>query len=99
MIAEPVSKLLAGELAGRLDHGSLAVRPAGLDRVEPRAPARQAADQQAAAAVALDPAVWAPDPGPHRAAHRPRDLSPERRHDPQPPRGELLGPPLAEGAG
>src|SRR4051794_24613651 len=40
MIAEPLRQLGAGEPAFRLDHGALAVRPAGLDRVQPRAPAR-----------------------------------------------------------
>src|SRR4051812_29438195 len=44
MIAQPLPKLLAGALARRLGHGPLAVRPAGLDRVQPRALARQAAD-------------------------------------------------------
>src|SRR4051812_18839895 len=50
MIAQPLPKLLAGELAVRLGHGALAVRPAGLDRVQPRALARQAADEEAATA-------------------------------------------------
>src|SRR4051812_35670741 len=44
MIAQPLPKLLAGALARRLGHGPLAMRPAGLDRVQPRALARQAAD-------------------------------------------------------
>src|SRR3954451_24236975 len=66
MIARPLPKLLAGELAVGLDHGPLAVRPAGPDRVQPRALARQAADQEAAAAPdGLDPAVVGRDPGPH----------------------------------
>ena len=53
MVAQPLLEFLAGELALRLDDGPLAVRPSGLDRVEPRASAWQAADQEAAAAVRL----------------------------------------------
>src|SRR4051794_6856391 len=49
MVAQPLLEFEAAELAVRLDHGPLAVRPPGLDRVQPRALARQAADQQAAA--------------------------------------------------
>src|SRR3954454_6933344 len=78
MIAQPLPKLLAGELAVGLDHGPLAVRPAGLDRVQPRALARQAADQQPAAAVALDPAVVGRDPGPHLAADVPGGVVPDQ---------------------
>src|SRR3954451_2887192 len=63
MVAQPALKLGGGELAVRLDHGPLAVHPLGLDRVQPRALARQAAGQQAAAAAGgLDPAVVGPDP-------------------------------------
>src|SRR5438270_10340653 len=68
VVAQALLKLLGGELAIRLDHGPLAVHPLGLDRVEPRALARQAADQKPAAAVALDPAVVGRDPGAHLAA-------------------------------
>src|SRR4051794_14702586 len=76
MVAQPLPKLLAGELAVGLDHGPLAVRPAGLDRVQPRALARQAADEEAAAAPdGLDPAVVGRDPGPHLAADVPGALS------------------------
>src|SRR3954447_14856962 len=72
MVAQPLPKLLAGELAVGLDPGPLAVRPAGLDRVQPRALARQAADEEAAAAPGgLDPAVVGRDPGPHLAADVP----------------------------
>ena len=48
VLAEPLLELGAGELARRLDHRSLGVDPFGLDRVEPRASARQPADQKAA---------------------------------------------------
>src|SRR5690242_5807235 len=48
VIAQPVLKLGGGELAIRLDDGPLAVHPLGLDRVEPRALARQAADEETA---------------------------------------------------
>src|SRR4051794_9794440 len=51
-------ELGGGEFAVRLDHGPLAVHPLGLDQVHPRALARRAADQQAAAAAGgLDPPV------------------------------------------
>src|SRR4051794_27275733 len=53
MVAEPPLELAAGELACRLDHRAFAVQPLGLDRVEPRALARQPADQEAAAAAGL----------------------------------------------
>jgi hypothetical protein len=43
MVAQPLLEFLAGELALGLDPGTLAVRPAGLDRVQPSALARQAA--------------------------------------------------------
>src|SRR6478735_12734715 len=36
MVAEPARQLVSGEHAVRLDHGPLAVGPAGLDRVAPR---------------------------------------------------------------
>src|SRR3954452_24039858 len=53
VVAEPPLELAAGELACRLDHRALAVQPLGLDRVDPRAPARQPADQEAAATAGL----------------------------------------------
>src|SRR5215213_3812011 len=81
MVAEPPLELVAAELARRLGHGPFAVHPLGLDRVQPRAPARQAADQQAAdqqaadqqaaaASGGLDPPVVVLDPG----AHLPADV-------------------------
>src|SRR5919206_3307854 len=73
MVAQPVLKLGGGELTVRLDHGTFAVHPLGLDRVQPRALARQAADQEAAAAAGgLDPAVVAPHPGAGLVAGVPR---------------------------
>src|SRR6478752_8260509 len=72
MVAQPALKLGGGELAVRLDHGPLAVHPPGLDRVQPRAPARQAADREAAAAAGgLDPTVVGHDPGADLAADVP----------------------------
>src|SRR5215212_11058954 len=69
MVAEPPLEFVAGELALGLDDGALAVRPFGLDRVQPGAPARQAADEDAATgAGGLDAAVVVPDPGPHLPA-------------------------------
>src|SRR4051794_20932110 len=64
MVAQPALKLGGGELTVRLDHGPLAVHPLGLDRVQPRALARQAADQEAtAAARGPYPPVGGPHPG------------------------------------
>src|SRR5205085_62488 len=97
MVAQALPKLLAGELAVGLDHGPLAVRPAGLDRVQPRALARQAADQQPAAAVALDPAVVGRDPGPHLAADVPGGVVPDQHQDPDTLGRELAGHPGEEG--
>src|SRR3712207_8543381 len=81
MVAQALFELLAGELACRLGHCALAVRPAGLDRVEPRAPARQAADQEAAAAVALDLPVVISDPGAHLTAEVPGSVVPDQRSE------------------
>src|SRR4051812_11459416 len=86
MVAQPLPKFLAGELAVGLDHGALAMRPAGLDGIQPRALARQAADQQPAAAVALDPAVVGRHPGADRAADGPGGGVPDPGQDPGPPR-------------
>src|SRR4051794_41533643 len=100
MIAQPLPKLLAGELAVWLDHGPLAVRPAGLDRVQPRALARQAADQEAApGAGGLDPAVVGRDPGPHLAADVPGGVVPDQGQDADALGGEAVGHPGEEGAG
>jgi hypothetical protein len=77
VLAEPLLELGAGELARRLDHRSLAVDPFGLDRVEPRASARQPADQKAATmAGPLDLAIVPPDPVPHLAADVPGGPTP-----------------------
>src|SRR5437764_2096452 len=81
MIAQPLPKLGGGELTIRLDHGPFAVHPLGLDRVRPRALARRAADQQAAAAGALDPAVVGPDPGADLAADVPGGVVPDQGPD------------------
>ncbi len=45
VLAQALLQLSAAELAFRLDHGAFAVDPFGLDRVQPRTFARQAADQ------------------------------------------------------
>src|SRR4051794_7183040 len=100
MIARPLPKLLAGELAVGLDHGPLAVRPAGPDRVQPRALARQAADQEAAAAPdGLDPAVVGRGPGPPPAADRPGGGGPDQGPGADALGGEAVGDPGEEGAG
>src|SRR4051794_41243193 len=100
MIAQPLPKLLAGELAVGLDHGPLAVRPAGLDRVQPRALARQAADEEAAAAPdGLDPAVVGRDPGPHLAADVPGGVVPHQGQDADALGGGAGGGPSGGGAG
>src|SRR5215207_8984167 len=80
MVAEPPLELVAAELARRLGHGPFAMHPLGLDRVQPRAPARQAADQQAAAASGgLDPPVVVLDPGAHLPADVPGGVVPDQR--------------------
>src|SRR3954453_11314393 len=79
VVAQPLRQLCAGELALRLDHGALAVRPARLDRVQPRALARQAADQETApGAGGLDPAVVLPDPRADLAADVPGGVVPDQ---------------------
>src|SRR3954469_5318706 len=78
VVAQPLRQLCAGELALRLDHGALAVRPARVDRVQPRALARQAADQETApGAGGLDPAVVLPDPRADLAADVPGGVVPD----------------------
>src|SRR4051794_22915369 len=99
MVAQPALKLGGGELTVRLDHGPLAVHPLGLDRVQPRALAWQAADQEAAAAGALDPAVVGPDPGPHLPADVPGGVVPDQRQHPDAVGRELAGHTGEEGAG
>jgi hypothetical protein len=100
VLAEPLLELGAGELARRLDHRSLAVDPFGLDRVEPRASARQPADQKAATmAGPLDLAIVPPDPVLHLAADVPGGVVPDQRQDPDALGRELLGGPGEEGAG
>src|SRR5437763_1491345 len=69
------------------------------DRVEPRALARQAADQKPAAAVALDPAVVGRDPGAHLAADVPGGVVPNQEQGPHALGRELAGHPGEEGAG
>src|SRR6185369_17571019 len=100
MIAQPLAKFLAGELAVGLGHGPLAVRPAGLDRVQPRALARPAADEEAApGAGGLDPAIVGHDPGPHLAADVPGGVVPDQGRDPDTLGREPAGRPGEEGAG
>src|SRR4029450_8380023 len=78
MITEPALELVAGELAFRLGDRAFAVRPAGLDRVEPRALPGKATNQQAAAAVTLDPTVVVPDPAMDLAADMPSGIVPHQ---------------------
>src|SRR4051812_253088 len=100
MVAEPPLELAAGELACRLDHRAFAVQPLGLDRVEPRALARQPADQEAAAAAGLlDRAIARPDPVPHLAADVPGGVVPDQDQHPDAVGREVLGDPGEEGAG
>src|ERR1044072_7600484 len=100
MLAEALLELGPAELARRLDHRSLAVDPLGLDRVEPRALARQPADQEAAATAGpLDRAIVCPDPGAHLAADVPGGVVPDQHQDPDTLRRELAGRPGEEGAG
>src|SRR3954447_13143385 len=83
VVAQPLRQLRAGELALRLDHGALAVRPARLDRIQPRALARQAADQEAApGAGGLDLPVVDPGPGADLAADVPGGVVPDQHQDP-----------------
>ena len=100
VLAEPLLELGGGELTGRLDHRSLAVDPFGLDRVEPRASARQPADQKAATVAGpLDLAIVPPDPVLHLAADVPGGVVPDQRQDPDVLGRELLSDPGEEGAG
>jgi hypothetical protein len=99
VVAEALLEFVAGELAVRFGHGPLAVRPPGLDRVEPGALAGQTADQEATAAAALGPAVVVPDPGANRAADVPGSVVPDQGQDPDAFTGEPLGDPGEEGAG
>ena len=87
MLAEPLLELGRGELALRLDHRPLAVDPLGLDRVQPRALARQAADQEAApGAGGLNPTVVVPDPGADLLADVPGGVVPDQQPGPARPR-------------
>src|SRR5919205_2400801 len=100
MLAEALLELGPAELARRLDYRALAVDPLGLDRVEPRALARQPADQEAAATAGLlDRAIVRPDPGPHLAADVPGGVVPDQRQHLDAFGRELLGDPGEEGAG
>src|SRR3954468_25025478 len=100
MVAEPLLELAAGELACRLDHRAFAVQPLGLDRVEPRAPARQPADQEAAATAGLlDRAIVRPGPVPHLAADAAGGVVPRQGQHPDAVGREALGRPGEEGAG
>src|SRR3954452_4584289 len=100
MVAEPLLELATGELACRLDHRAFAVHPLGLDRVEPRALARQPADQEAAATAGLlDLAIVRPDPVPHLTADVPGGVVPDQHQDPTAAGREALGGPGEEGSG
>src|SRR3954465_6573690 len=100
MVAQPALKLAGGELTVRLDHGPLAVHPLGLDRVQPRALARQPPDQGATpAAGGLAPPVVGPDPGADRAADVPGAVVPDQDQDPDVVGRHPLGHPGEEGAG
>src|SRR6185436_20238067 len=100
VLAQALLQLSAAELAFRLDHGALAVDPFGLDRVQPRTFARQAADQQAtAAARGLDAAVVLLEPGTHLLADVPGGVVPDQRQHLHALGRELPGRPGAKGAG
>src|SRR3954462_7216896 len=100
MVAEPPLELAAGELACRLDHRALAGQPLGLDRVEPRAPGRAPAEQEAAATAGLlDRAIVRPGPVPHLAADAPGGVVPGQDQHPDAVGREALGRPGEEGAG
>ena len=75
---KPLLELSPRELARRLDNGALAMGPARLDRVQPRALARQTAHQQATPSPGLSTPIVALDPGPHGSADVPRGIVPDQ---------------------
>src|SRR5918995_692051 len=84
----------------RSHHPPLAVRPLGLDRIEPRALARQLAAHDAHALPGLlDGAVVLTDPGPHLLADMPGGVVPDQEQGPLADGSQLATAPLQELAG
>ncbi len=79
-----------------LDEGALAVRPLGLNRVQPRGLDRQVADPNRAAALALHPAVVRPGPTPYPLADMPGGIVPDRDGHALPLGRESLAQPTQE---
>src|SRR5215831_9453951 len=98
--ADAVGDLLSAEQAGWLEHGTLAVHPLRLNRVEPRTLDGQIAGEDAHALSALlHLLIVGADPGADALTHVPGRVVPEQDPDPharllQPahtPAQELLG--------
>jgi len=68
VLMHPVDELVSRQHPIRLNDCPLAVQPAWLDGIEPRAFHRQAADQDTDPAGALHRLVMRPNPRPHRLA-------------------------------
>ncbi|GAB3382506.1 hypothetical protein GCM10027514_22670 [Azotobacter armeniacus] len=75
--ADPLHYLGDGQRAFGFMDCPLAMHPAGLDSVQPRAFARQAAGYDLYAIPNLGPAIMRPDPGSHSMADMPVGIDPE----------------------
>src|SRR5215210_2135534 len=93
VLMDPVHELVGRQRPIRLDDGPLAVQPARLDRVEPRALHRQPAHYNPHSAAALHRAVMPPDPRPHRSADVPGGIVPHQHPHAFALRSEPVGPP------
>ena len=92
---DPVSQLVGRQQAGRLNNGALAVHPLGLDRIEPRALARQITHQDAhALARAFGQLVVRTNPGAHHLADMPGGVVPNQGQDLDPLARQRLATPL-----
>src|SRR4051794_14078979 len=89
----PVHELVGRQRPLWLNDRPLAVQPAWLDRVEPRAFHRQPAHQDPDPAGALHRAVMRPNPRPHRSADVPGGVVPHQHPHALALRGEPAGTP------
>src|SRR3954447_23152581 len=77
VLTDPLADLGRRQLPIRLQDRPLAVHPARLDRVEPRALDRQVTGHDPPPAVLLNPPVVRLDPGPHPLADVPTGIIPD----------------------
>src|SRR5215207_2687799 len=96
VVAHPGLDFGGREGASRLDDGLLAVHPTRLDRVEPRALARQSALENPHPTLALDSPVVLANPGPDRLADMPARVVPEQHEHALVVLGERLDHPGQE---